>query len=80
MPGQLQPVLVCLDDLQWADTVTMLALRLLPSRLASHPIAWILARSRGSRGSHAEALFGLLAHEGATLSTSRRSTITRWRA
>ena len=60
------PVLVCLDDLQWADTVTLLALRLLPSRLASYPIAWILARSRGNRGSHAEALFGLLADEGAT--------------
>ena len=58
------PVLVCLDDLQWADTVTLLALRLLPSRLASHPIAWILARSRGSRGSHAEVLFGLLARRG----------------
>ena len=61
------PVLVCLDDLQWADTVTLLALRLLPSRLASHPIAWILARSRGSRGSHAEVLFDLLAREGAML-------------
>ncbi len=67
--ARTSPVLVCLDDLQWADAVTLLALRLLPSRLASYPIAWILARSRGSpggRGSRADALFGLLADEGAT--------------
>jgi DNA-binding CsgD family transcriptional regulator len=61
------PVLVCLDDLQWADTITLMALRLLPARLAAHPIAWILARSRGNCGSRAEVLSGLLASEGATV-------------
>ncbi len=59
------PLLVCLDDLQSADTATLLALRLLPAQLASYPIAWILARSAGHRGSPAEMLFDLLAGEGA---------------
>ena len=37
------PLVVCLDDLQWADTGTLAALRALPARLASVPVAWILA-------------------------------------
>ena len=59
------PLLVCLDDLQSADTATLFALRLLPAQLASYPIGWILARSAGHRGSRAEMLFDLLAGEGA---------------
>ena len=41
------PVLVTLDDLQWADTVTVLALRLLPVELMSYGLAWLLARLPG---------------------------------
>jgi DNA-binding CsgD family transcriptional regulator/tetratricopeptide (TPR) repeat protein len=63
--AQSGPVLVCLDDLQWADTGTLLALRLLPPQLASYPMAWLLARSDLHRGSRAEMLFDLLAPEGA---------------
>src|SRR5882672_10895676 len=37
------PLVVCLDDLQWADNGTLAALRALPGRLASVPVAWILA-------------------------------------
>jgi hypothetical protein len=37
------PLVVCLDDLQWADSGTLAALRALPARLASVPVAWILA-------------------------------------
>ena len=37
------PLLICLDDLQWADASTLAALRTLPARLASLPIAWICA-------------------------------------
>lgn len=39
-----QPVLVVIDDLQWADPATLLALGSLPRQLFSYPVAWILAR------------------------------------
>jgi DNA-binding CsgD family transcriptional regulator/tetratricopeptide (TPR) repeat protein len=39
-----QPVLVALDDLQWADPSTLLALGSLPPTLFSYPVAWLLAR------------------------------------
>src|SRR3984957_12632322 len=38
-----QPILICLDDLQWADSGTRAAIRSLPTRLASLPIGWVLA-------------------------------------
>jgi hypothetical protein len=44
------PVLVCLDDLQWADIGTAAALRALPAHLATVPVAWAIA-SRPSKGS-----------------------------
>ncbi len=37
-----QPVLIGLDDVQWADPLTRFALRLLPSRLAGSPLVWML--------------------------------------
>ena len=37
------PLLISLDDLQWADSGTAAALRALPVRLADLPVAWILA-------------------------------------
>jgi DNA-binding CsgD family transcriptional regulator len=37
------PIVISLDDLQWADSGTSAALRALPVRLADLPIAWILA-------------------------------------
>ncbi|HJY99914.1 MAG TPA: ATP-binding protein, partial [Streptosporangiaceae bacterium] len=38
-----RPILICLDDLQWADAGTRAALRALPNRLASLPVGWVLA-------------------------------------
>src|SRR5580704_4197958 len=38
-----QPVVICLDDLQWADTGTTAAVRSLPGRLAPLPVGWVLA-------------------------------------
>src|SRR6202050_3253104 len=38
-----RPILICLDDLQWADGGTRAAIRTLPARLASLPIGWVLA-------------------------------------
>jgi predicted ATPase len=37
------PLLICLDDMQWADSGTAAALRALPARLSSLPIAWLIA-------------------------------------
>jgi DNA-binding CsgD family transcriptional regulator len=37
------PILISLDDQQWADSGTAAALRALPVRLADLPIAWIVA-------------------------------------
>ena len=37
------PLLVCLDDLQWAGDGCAVAMRQLPQRLASLPVAWVMA-------------------------------------
>ena len=58
------PVLVALDDLQWAQA-TQLALRMLPGQLVRYPIAWILAQSDTQR-ENAEFLFRVLERDGAT--------------
>jgi DNA-binding CsgD family transcriptional regulator len=58
------PVLVCLDDLQWANPATLAALRTLPRELKRHPIAWILARSSAPQ-QDTEYLFSLLEKDGA---------------
>ena len=39
-----QPVLVALDDLQWADASTLFALGSLPPAVFSYPVSWLLAR------------------------------------
>ena len=38
------PLLIALDDLQWADSATLLALGVLPGELFSYPVAWLLSR------------------------------------
>lgn len=45
-----RPVLICLDDLQWADSGTRAAIRTLPARLASLPVGWVLAFRPGGGG------------------------------
>ncbi|MFJ2032177.1 AAA family ATPase [Streptosporangium sp. NPDC087985] len=65
------PLLVTLDDLQWADPATLMALRALPSRLASRPLAWLLARRSTSGHGGCDRLFDLLEAEGATRITLR---------
>ena len=62
----MAPVLVCLDDLQWAHPGTLLALRTLPRKLARSPVAWILARSVTREDRHGDLVFGSLACDGAT--------------
>src|SRR5262249_47228673 len=38
------PLLITLDDLQWADPATLLALGTLCVQLFSYPVAWVLAQ------------------------------------
>src|SRR3984957_1973682 len=45
----LAPVLVCLDDLNWASLATLAALQALPRDLKRLPVAWLLARSNTSQ-------------------------------
>ena len=59
-----RPVLVCLDDVQWACPATLAALRTLPRALSHRPVAWVLARS-GTATSDAGHLFDALETDGA---------------
>ncbi|MDX6564986.1 MAG: hypothetical protein QOE10_648, partial [Gaiellales bacterium] len=43
----VSPVLICLDDLQWADVGTAAALRALPARLSTVPVGWFLTARPG---------------------------------
>lgn len=47
-----RPVLVALDDLQWADPATLAALRTLNWELAAEPVVWLLARTHTTRGTY----------------------------
>jgi DNA-binding CsgD family transcriptional regulator len=38
------PLLIALDDVQWADSATLLAVRVLTLQLASYPVVWLLTR------------------------------------
>ncbi|WP_165546531.1 ATP-binding protein [Kribbella soli] len=39
-----QPVLIALDDMQWSDSLTVVAVRALAERLTTSPIMWLLSR------------------------------------
>src|SRR6185437_2089221 len=64
--GAASPLLLSLDDLHYADPATLYAIRHLTRQLASHQLAWSLARSTVLRRDHASVLFDLLEREGAT--------------
>jgi DNA-binding CsgD family transcriptional regulator len=51
------PLLICLDDLQWTDGGTEAALRVLPNRLATLPITWVLAYRPAAGPRRLEAAF-----------------------
>ena len=44
------PLLICVDDVQWADVLTLFALRLLPGRLAGSPVVWLMASRLDTAG------------------------------
>ncbi len=59
------PLLICLDDVQWADSGTAAALRALPSRLATVPIGWVIARRPGQGSAQIRSAVDFLAGQGA---------------
>jgi len=59
------PLLVCLDDVQWADSGTAAALRTLPVRLSSVPVAWIVALRPGQGSRHLRSAIEVLERHGA---------------
>ena len=65
--AQRAPVVVCLDDLQWADVATAAALRTLPERLASIPVGWFLATRLGPRNPGLRDSLGHLGRRGAEI-------------
>ncbi|WP_306215767.1 ATP-binding protein [Actinoplanes sp. RD1] len=41
------PVVVAIDDVQWADPLSRMALRMLPARLRASPVCWLLTGRDG---------------------------------
>jgi predicted ATPase len=71
------PVLICLDDLHWADRATLSAVRVLTHRLADAPICWLLTARPGHRHASLADLIALLTAGGAehlSLTPCRRRT------
>jgi DNA-binding CsgD family transcriptional regulator len=52
------PVLIAIDDVQWADRLTRFALRVLPSRLAGSPVVWVLTSRWAPTGPVQEVIAG----------------------
>jgi DNA-binding CsgD family transcriptional regulator/tetratricopeptide (TPR) repeat protein len=44
------PVLIALDDVQWADSLSLFALKQLPTRLRTSPVLWMLTGRQGPPG------------------------------
>ncbi|MDT4976037.1 MAG: hypothetical protein QOG98_1795 [Pseudonocardiales bacterium] len=61
-----EPLVLCLDDLHWADNGTAAALRFLPRRLASLPIAWFLSTRPGQGSPQLDTALSELVADGAT--------------
>ncbi|WP_319451051.1 MULTISPECIES: helix-turn-helix transcriptional regulator [unclassified Mycobacterium] len=61
------PVLVAIDDLQWADRLTRFALRVLPARLSGSPVVWLVTSRWAPRAALDEVIAG----------TDDSTTITR---
>lgn len=60
-----RPILLALDDLQWADAGTAAALRVLTSRLNGLPIAWVIALRPPQGSSRISTTAGYLDRAGA---------------
>jgi DNA-binding CsgD family transcriptional regulator len=77
------PLLVCLDDVQWADSGTAAALRALPSRLTTLPIGWVIALRPGQGSPQVRSAVDFLEGQGAakiTLGPLDQSGVARMAA
>ncbi|WP_306318146.1 MULTISPECIES: LuxR family transcriptional regulator [unclassified Streptomyces] len=54
------PMLVVVDDLHWADQLTLAALRTLAARFAARPVVWLFSRRTGRANPALDRLFTLL--------------------
>jgi DNA-binding CsgD family transcriptional regulator len=61
-----RPLVMIVDDLQWADHLTLVAVASLPLRLVSAPILWVLARRTGPASVQLELVWRRLAEGGAS--------------
>ena len=61
-----RPLMIALDDAQWADNGTLLALRALPVRLVSLPIVWLITIRKNAVSVELRALAERLEIDGAT--------------
>lgn len=59
------PLLICLDDMQWADPGSLSAVRSLTSQTVGSPIAWIVTLRRGEAGADRRRLVDALVSAGA---------------
>ena len=62
-----QPVLITLEDMQWADSLTAVAVKDLTKRLAASPVMWLLSRRPWPSTPTPDALFSDLVATGAIL-------------
>jgi DNA-binding CsgD family transcriptional regulator len=62
-----QPLLITIDDLQWADPATLLALGSLPAQMFSFPVVWILAQRPLPTSPRRQSLTARLTEAGAVL-------------
>ena len=67
-----QPVVICLDDLQWADSGTLAALRSLPAQLAPLPVGWVLAFRPGGGSTDFDRTVTDLLRDGASRTSLER--------
>jgi ATP/maltotriose-dependent transcriptional regulator MalT len=62
-----RPLMIVLDDLQWADAASLTAIGTLPRRLSSHGVLWLLSARTTARSDAIWGTFSRLRENGAVL-------------
>ena len=73
-------MVIGIDDIQWADAATLNAITVLPRRLASHRILWLLVARSGELAPSAQWAVARLRTENAdflTLTAARSKAVSR---